>query len=262
MPVWQKLVWIIVVLGAFWILEGYYALVRVKYNKWKHAKTNFLLLGFVMLINTVFGLITAGIFLWMEDSQFGLLQMIDLPLWIELILAIMVLDLIAQYFVHFLLHKVKWMWRLHLIHHTDSHVDATTGTRHHPFDFMIRETFALIAIIIMGMPVSFYFFYRILSIFFTYFTHANISMPVYVDKLLSYLIVTPNMHKFHHHYQLPWTDSNYGNMLSIWDRIFGTFTYDKTENIRYGIDIVEDHTSDNIRYQLGIPWNKSIKTKN
>jgi len=188
--------------------------------------------------------------------------MIDLPLWTELILAIMFLDVIAQYFVHFLLHKVKWMWRLHLIHHTDTHVDATTGTRHHPFDFMIRESFALIAIIIMGMPVSFYFFYRILSIFFTYFTHANISMPVYVDKLLSYLIVTPNMHKFHHHYQLPWTDSNYGNMLSIWDRIFGTFTYDKTENIRYGIDIVEDHTSDNIRYQLGIPWNKSIKTKN
>ena len=262
MPVWQKLVWIIVVLGAFWILEGYYALVSVKYNKWKHAKTNFLLLGFVMLINTVFGLITAGIFLWLENSQFGLLQMIDLPLWTELILAIMVLDLIAQYFVHFLLHKVKWMWRLHLIHHTDTHVDATTGTRHHPFDFMIRESFALIAIIIMGMPVSFYFFYRILSIFFTYFTHANISMPLFVDKALSYLIVTPNMHKFHHHYQLPWTDSNYGNMLSIWDRIFGTFTYDNTENIRYGIDIVKDDTSNNIGYQLGIPWNRSIKTKN
>ncbi len=262
MPTWQKLLWVAFVLGFFWILEGYYALVKFRYQKWKHASTNFLLLGFVMLINLIFGIITGGIFFWLDESGFGLLQLFDLPIWIELIMAIFMLDLIAQYLVHFLLHKVKWMWRLHLIHHTDTHVDATTGTRHHPFDFIIRESFALIAIIIMGMPVAYYLLYRILSVFFTYFTHANISLPKRLDKILSYVIVTPNMHKFHHHYQLPWTDRNYGNMLSIWDRIFGTFTYDDVRKIRYGIDIVEDNTSDKIGYQLGIPFNRSIKTKN
>lgn len=262
MPIWQKVFWILSLLIIFWILEGYYALVKFQYNKWKHAKTNFILLGFVILINGIFGLITAGVFIWLNEYHFGLLNLIELPIWIELLLAIMVLDLIGQYFVHYLLHQVKWMWRLHLIHHTDTHVDATTGTRHHPFDFIIRESFALIAVIIMGMPVAFYLVYRILSIFFTYFTHANIKLPEKLDKALSYVIVTPNMHKFHHHYQLPWTDTNYGNMLSIWDRIFGTFVYDRTENIRYGIDIVEDQKSDNLGYQLGIPFNKSIKTKN
>lgn len=262
MPIWQKLAWIIILLTAFWILEGYYALVKFKYNKWSHAKTNLILLGFVIVINGVFGLITAGLFIWLNESRFGLLNLVELPVWMELILAIMVLDLIAQYFVHFLLHKVKWMWRLHLVHHSDTHVDATTGTRHHPLDFVIRESFALIAVIIMGMPLAFYLIYRILSVFFTYFTHANIKLPKKLDSALSYLIVTPNMHKFHHHYQLPWTDTNYGNMLSIWDRIFGTFVYDKTENIRYGIDIVEDETSDNLSYQLGIPFNRTIKTKN
>lgn len=262
MPIWQKVFWILSLLIIFWILEGYYALVKFQYNKWKHAKTNFILLGFVVLINGIFGLITAGVFIWLNEYHFGLLNLIELPIWIELLLAIMVLDLIGQYFVHYLLHQVKWMWRLHLIHHTDTHVDATTGTRHHPFDFIIRESFALIAVIIMGMPVAFYLVYRILSIFFTYFTHANIKLPEKLDKALSYVIVTPNMHKFHHHYQLPWTDTNYGNMLSIWDRIFGTFVYDRTENIRYGIDIVEDNKSDNLGYQLGIPFNKSIKTKN
>ena len=154
------------------------------------------------------------------------------------------------------------MWRLHLVHHTDTHVDATTGTRHHPFDFVIRESFALVAVIITGMPVAFYLFYRILSVFFTYFTHANIGMPGWLDRGLSYIFVTPNMHKFHHHYQLPWTDSNYGNMLSIWDRIFKTFTYDDPKKIRYGIDIVEDATSNDISYQLRIPFNRKIKTKN
>ena len=262
MPVWQKFAWLSFVLGGFWVLEGYYALVKFKYNKWSHARTNFVLLGFVILINLIFGIITAGIFIWLNNTNFGLLHLTDLPAWTELILAILVLDLIAQYFVHYLLHKVKWMWRLHLVHHSDTYVDATTGTRHHPFDFIIRETFALIAVVIMGMPVAFYLFYRILSVFFTYFTHANISLPLKLDKLLSYLFVTPNMHKFHHHYRLPWTDSNYGNILSIWDRIFGSFVYDKTENIRYGIDIIDDETADNIGYQLGIPFNRKIKTKN
>lgn len=262
MPNWQKLVWIFLVLSIFWILEGYYALVKFKYQKWNHARTNLFLLGLVILINVIFGLITGGLFIWLENNQFGLLNLIELPVWIELLLAIMVLDLIAQYFVHFLLHKIRWMWRLHLIHHTDTHVDATTGTRHHPFDFIIRESFAVIAVFIMGMPVAFYLFYRILSVFFTYFTHANIKMPLPVDKALSHVIVTPNMHKFHHHFELPWTDSNYGNMLSIWDRIFGTFVYDNTEKIRYGVDIVEDKNSDDFAYQLKIPFNRNIKTKN
>ena len=262
MPTWQKLVWLILILGGFWILEGYYSLVKFRYNKWKHARTNLILLGFVLLINLVFGIITGGVFIWLDKANFGLLNLIELPVWAELIISILALDLIAQYFVHFLLHKVKWMWRLHIVHHSDLYVDATTGTRHHPFDFMFRETFAIIAVLIMGMPVSYYLIYRLISVFFTYFTHANIKMPESLDRILSYVIVTPNVHKFHHHYQLPWTDSNYGNILSIWDRIFGTFTYDKTEKIRYGIDILEEKESDKIGFQLGIPFNRKIKTKN
>ena len=153
------------------------------------------------------------------------------------------------------------MWRLHIVHHSDKNVDASTGTRHHPFDFIIRETFALVAVIIMGMPISFYFFYRILSVLFTYFTHANISLPKQLDKLLSYIIVTPNMHKFHHHYQLPWTDSNYGNMLSIWDRFFGTFVYDDVSKIKYGLDISDHIDDENISLQLGIPFNRNVVSK-
>jgi len=159
-----------------------------------------------MLINLIFGIATAGIFLWLDNSNFGLLQLINAPVWLELLISLLVLDLIAQYFVHYLLHKVQWMWRLHIVHHSDKNVDVTTGTRHHPFDFMIRETFALIAIIILGMPIAFYLLYRILSVLFTYFTHANISLPKKFDKTLSLLFVTPNMHKFHHHFQTPWTD--------------------------------------------------------
>jgi sterol desaturase/sphingolipid hydroxylase (fatty acid hydroxylase superfamily) len=259
MPVWMKAGWIFLVLAGFWILEGNYSFIRFKYRKWKHAKVNLIFLLFVMIINVVFGIATVGVFDWVGDNQIGLLYLMDAPVWVELVLSVLVLDFIAQYIVHVLLHKVPAMWRLHLVHHSDKHVDVTTGTRHHPFDFIIREMFALGAVIIMGMPVSFYFFYRILSVLFTYFTHANMVLPLWLDKGLSYLIVTPNMHKFHHHYQLPWTDSNYGNMLSLWDRIFGTFVYGDVKDIRYGIDVADHRDDENIAVQLGIPFDKSVR---
>lgn len=261
MPIWMKAGWVFFTLAFFWILEGYYKLFTSPYKKWKHAKTNLLLLLFVMIINAVFGIATAGIFTWGETSQYGLLHYFEAPIWVELLISIMILDLIAQYGVHYFLHKVKWMWRLHLVHHTDKHVDASSGTRHHPLDFILRESFALIAVVITGMPIAFYFFYRILSVLFTYWTHANISLPLWLDKGLTYVIVTPNMHKFHHHFELPWTDSNYGNMLAIWDRIFGTFVYGDPKDIKYGIDIA-DHTDDeSIAVQLGMPFNTSVRSK-
>ncbi len=261
MPIWMKAGWIFVVMAFFWILEGYYNLFSLSYKKWRHAKVNLVLLLFVMVINAIFGIATAGVFIWLEDSQFGLLHLFEAPIWVELLISIMVLDLIAQYGVHYFLHKIPAMWRLHIVHHSDKNVDVTTGTRHHPIDFIIREIFALAAVVIMGMPIAFYFFYRILSVLFTYFTHANLKLPLWLDRGLSYVIVTPNMHKFHHHFELPWTDSNYGNMLSIWDRIFGTFIYGNTSEIQYGVDLA-DHTDDeSLAVQLGIPFNRNVKSK-
>lgn len=261
MPNWMKAAWVVIVLSFFWILEGNYKSVNLSYNKWKHAKSNLILLFFVMLINLVFGLITTGVFIWLENSNFGLLHLFQAPVWLKLVLSIMVLDLIAQYYVHYLLHKVHWMWRLHTVHHTDKNVDVTTGTRHHPFDFIIREIFALIGVIIMGMPISFYLFYRILTVAFTYFNHANIGIPDKVDRALSLVIVTPGMHKFHHHYKAPWTDSNYGNMLSIWDRIFGTFIYEDVNDIKYGLDICDFRDDEDLGQQLNMPFDKEIWRK-
>jgi sterol desaturase/sphingolipid hydroxylase (fatty acid hydroxylase superfamily) len=99
-------------------------------------------------------------------------------------------------------------------------------------------------------------------VLFTYLTHANISLPKKLDKALSYIIVTPNMHKFHHHYQMPWTDSNFGNMFSIWDRLFSTFVYGKTADIKYGLDITDHRDDENFLQQLKLPFDKSIRYKN
>ena len=260
MPVWQRAAWVFVCLMFCWILEAIFPLFHHSYNKIRHVKVNMVFLGTTMLINAIFGVITAGVFVWVQEKEIGLLYLFELPLWVELIIAVLIFELVAQYAVHYLLHRVRWMWKFHMIHHSDTHLDATSGTRHHPGDYFTREVFALITVVLTGSTIAFYFFYRICTVFFTYFTHSNIHIPRWIDKPMSYLFVTPNMHKFHHHYQRPWTDTNYGNIFSIWDRLFGTFVYDDPNKVRYGLDVLEDSTDENIAYQFKIPFDPKIKT--
>lgn len=260
MPSWQKLAWIFICLSITWIIEGAAPLVSLNYKKWKHAGVNLIFLSTSILINLLFGIATVGVFLWAKANGIGFLYMVDLPIWAELLLAIMFLDFMAQWLAHYLLHKVKWMWKFHLVHHSDTKVDATTGTRHHPGDYLVREVFSLAAVLVFGIPIAFYLFYRIATVFFTYMTHANITVPAWLDKPLSLIFITPNMHKFHHHFERPWTDSNFGNIFSFWDRIFGTMVYDDPRKVRYGVDVLDDDLSENVGYQFKVPFDKSVKT--
>ncbi len=260
MPFWQRGAWVLSCLTFFWLLEGGIPLFLYSYKKWKHAGVNFAFLGSALIINTIFGIATLGVFRWIEVSQFGIINMIDMPVWMGFVLSMLAFDLVAQYMAHYLLHRVKWLWRFHMVHHADTHVDATTGPRLHPGDFILREMLSLCVVVIMGAPLSYYLLYRFCTIFFTYFSHANISLPGWLDKTLSYIIVTPNVHKFHHHYERPWTDTNFGNIFSVWDRIFGTFVYDDPKKIRYGLDVLDDKKDEDFAYQFKLPFDKSIKT--
>ena len=111
-----------------------------------------------------------------------------------------------------------------------------------------------------GIPVTYYLFYRIITLFFAYFTHANFRLPKAVDRALGYVLVTPDMHKFHHHFERPWTDTNFGNIFSFWDRMFGTLTYDNVEKVQYGLDVVEQGRDEDIVYQFILPFDMSIQT--
>lgn len=260
LPNAQKFLWIVFCMSIFWLLEGAFPLVQFNYKKWKHASVNLVLLTSTILINVLFGVATAGVFIWAGANSVGLLYLVDLPLWLEVLLGVMLLDLIAQYTVHYLLHKVKFMWRFHMVHHSDTKVDVTTGTRHHPGDYVFREVFALIAILIGGVSFGVYMIYRILTVLFTYWSHSNLNMPRMLDKGLSFLFITPNMHKFHHHFERPWTDTNFGNIFSLWDRMFKTFVYEDPRKVKYGLDVLEDKHSNDLGYQLKVPFDSSIKT--
>ena len=259
MPSWQKLAWIFICISANWIVELIIPLVKFEYKKLKHAGVNMVFLAMDLSINLLFGVLTLGVFMWLNSNEFGLLYLIDLPIWVELLMAVLALDFSAQYIVHYLLHKIPFLWRFHMVHHSDTNVDATSATRHHPGDYLMREIFALIVIVLFGIPLAYYLFYRMATVFFAYFTHANFYMPKTIDKILSLVFVTPNMHKFHHHFEMPWTDTNFGNIFSFWDRIFGTLTYDDPKKVIFGLDLLDSTKDQDILYQLNIPFNKDIK---
>lgn len=260
MPSWQKLAWIFICLSISWLAEAAIPLTRFTISKWRHDGVNLIFLSTSIIINLLFGIATVGIFFWAKTHHFGLFYHLNLPLWAELLLSVMMLDFIAQWFAHFLLHRIKWMWKFHLVHHSDILVDASTGTRHHPGDYFIREIFSLITVLLFGIPVAFYLFYRIATVFFTYLTHANIALPSWLDYAISWIFISPNMHKFHHHYERPWTDTNFGNIFSIWDRLFGTLVYDDPKKIHYGVDVLPDALSNDALYQMKVPFDKTIKT--
>jgi sterol desaturase/sphingolipid hydroxylase (fatty acid hydroxylase superfamily) len=242
----------------FWLLENAFPLFRFTYKKWHHASINIFLTLTTIIINFSLAFILLKTADWTNANHFGILQWLpSMSLWLYAIIGLLLLDFIGAYLAHFTEHKIKFMWRFHLIHHSDTWVDTTSGNRHHPGESVIRFVFTTLGILIVGTPMWLVFMYQTLSVISTQFTHANIALPKKLDDFLSYLIVSPDMHKVHHHYALPYTDSNYGNIFSIWDRIFGTFMYLPKEEIIYGIDTYMNPKENNkLKNLLKIPFQK------
>ncbi|MGB0981486.1 MAG: sterol desaturase family protein [Winogradskyella sp.] len=238
-------------LTFFWLLESGFPLVKFKYKKWKHAIPNLFFTLTTIIINFALAFLLLGVADWVEVNNFGLINWLPkLPLWLYVLLGVLLLDFFGAYLAHFVEHKVKPLWMVHLVHHTDHKVDTTTANRHHPIESVIRFLFTLLGVFIIGTPIALVMLYQAMSLVFTQFTHANIKIPKRLDKALSYVIVSPDMHKTHHHYRLPYTDSNYGNIFSIWDRLFGTYLYLDREKLVYGVDVFPDEVKNSTLKEL------------
>lgn len=228
----------------FWFLEGALPLFKFSYKKWKHAWPNLFFTLTTIIINFGLAFVLVLSTQWVTANNFGIINWLpDMPLGLYALLGVLLLDFFGAYLAHFVEHKVKPLWMVHLVHHTDHHVDTTTGNRHHPIESVVRFSFTILGVFIVGTPIAIVFLYQSLSVVFTQLTHANIKMPRQVDKLISYVFVSPDMHKVHHHHILPYTDSNYGNIFSIWDRLFGTYMELDRDKIIYGVDVFPDEVA-------------------
>ena len=249
----------------FWLLEGALPLFNFNYTKWKHAIPNFFFTVTTIIINFTLAFLLLGTADWVQANNFGIINWlpIEIPLWLYVFLGVLFLDFFGAYLAHFTEHKIKPLWMVHLVHHSDHKVDTTTANRHHPLESIIRFAFTLFGVLIVGAPIAIVMIYQSLSLVFTQFTHANIKMSRSLDRLLSYFIVSPDMHKVHHHNLLPYTDSNYGNIFSIWDRLLGTYKYLDRDKIVYGVDTFPDEKiNSSLKELLKQPFQKYKKPTN
>ncbi|TRZ42023.1 sterol desaturase family protein [Robertkochia solimangrovi] len=220
----------------FWVLEYIIPLFRFDYRKFRHAWPNLFFTLTTIIVNFILAFLLFMTSNWTLQHKFGVLQWFELPLWVQVCIALLILDLVGAWFAHWIQHKIKPFWRLHLIHHTDTCVDTTTANRHHPGESVIRFACTTLAVFLGGVPVAYVLLYQSVSVVLSQFNHANIKLPDVLDSMISWVIVSPDMHKVHHHYKLPYTDTNYGNIFSFWDRIFGTFSVLEPKKIIYGVD--------------------------
>ena len=234
-------------LTLFFFLESLFPLFKMDYSKLKHAGINITFTVITLIVNLLGAILILAAVRYNETNNTGLLNLTELPIWLYMLGGLIFMDLVGAWLIHWIEHKIKWLWKFHLIHHTDPNVDVTSGLRHHPGENIFRLLFTAMAVLITGASFGLVMMYQTISAFFAHLTHANIKIPNIMDKILSSILVTPHFHKVHHHYVQPHTDSNYGNIFSIWDHLFRTVTHvEKMDDLVYGIDThmkLEEHSS-------------------
>ena len=183
-------------------------------------------LGLGLLNNFVWRLLmpagAVGLAISVQTRGWGLFNSVELPAWFEVAASAVLLDL-AIYGQHWTFHRIPWLWRLHLVHHVDLDIDATTGVRFHTVETLLSFVWKAAVIALLGAPALAVMIFEILLNATALFNHSNARLPLWLDRMLRFALVTPDMHRVHHSIENHETNSNYGFCLSWWDFLFRTY---------------------------------------
>ncbi|MEQ1647818.1 MAG: sterol desaturase family protein [Hyphomicrobiaceae bacterium] len=158
-----------------------------------------------------------------ETLQFGLLHQISLPSWGKILLAVIVLDF-AVWLQHVVSHVWTPLWQLHKMHHADRDFDATTALRFHPIEIGLSMLYKVVWVMLLGLPAAGVLVFEVVLNATAMFNHSNWAMPLWLDRWVRILLVTPDMHRVHHSVHKDEHDTNFGFCLSVWDRMFRSYT--------------------------------------
>ncbi len=206
---------------AFWeYIAPRRALTNDKWQRW------FANLSLVIIDSTVvrflLPVLPVSMALLVQEQGWGILNIIDLPEWIKIALAVVILDFVV-YLQHMIFHYLPVFWRFHRMHHTDLDMDVTTGNRFHPIEIVLSVGIKLATVILIGPPVVAVVIFEIVLNATSQFNHGNILIPKSVDRWLRLVVVTPDMHRVHHSVIPRETDSNFGFCLPWWDHLCNTY---------------------------------------
>jgi sterol desaturase/sphingolipid hydroxylase (fatty acid hydroxylase superfamily) len=175
-----------------------------------------------LLLRLVFPLLAVGFAGLARENGWGLFNLIDAPYWLAVVVSFAALDFVI-YLQHRLFHAVPLLWRLHMVHHADPDIDASTGIRFHPIEIALSMLIKFGAIALLGAPALAVVLFEIVLNATSMFSHANWRLSIPLDRALRAVLVTPDMHRVHHSAIRRETDSNFGFNFSFWDRLCGSY---------------------------------------
>lgn len=196
---------------------------------------------------------------WVQASGFGMFNLTPGPAWLEVVAAVVLLDL-AIYWQHRAFHAIPILWRAHRVHHSDIGFDVSLGLRFHPLEILPSLGFKLALVAALGVAPLAILIYEAMLLGFSLMTHANVALPVAVDARLRRVFVTPDWHRIHHSVHADETNSNYGNILSVWDRLFRSSREqprDGHARMRIGLDKFRNSQSQSLTGLLRQPFGKA-----
>jgi sterol desaturase/sphingolipid hydroxylase (fatty acid hydroxylase superfamily) len=249
-----RLLVLIVACAVLWSLESFIPLNYYAEARGRRALPNIGLTVGLVLTNLLLSFGSAQVSAFVQDKRLGLSAFFSLSPWMILILGVIGLDLFA-YAAHRLLHKSWLGWQFHRVHHSDPDVNVTTAFRQHPGETIWRMLWQVLAIAVFGLPLGVVAVYLTISALNAQLEHANFKLRDSLDRLVRLAFVTPNMHKVHHSREQVETDTNYSNIFSFWDRVFGTYTGNvDLLKLQYGLDGFDDQKKQTLSALLTLPF--------
>jgi len=197
-----------------------------------------------------------------EQRGWGVLARLDWPWWIELFIAVIVLDF-AIWLQHWLSHRIPLLWRLHRVHHADVDFDVTTALRFHPFEIGLSMLYKIVWVLALGPSVPAVLVFEVMLNVCAVFNHANARLPVALDRALRLVLVTPDMHRVHHSVERGEHNTNFGFNLAFWDRLFGTYTAEPAaghEGMTIGLAPYQSDRPSELGWSLALPMRRERKT--
>ena len=194
-----------------------------------------------------------------QANNIGLLNAVDWPEWVKIVVALLALDL-AIWAQHLASHKIPILWRLHKVHHADRDIDVTTAVRFHPVEIALSMIWKIVVVVPLGASPLAVFLFEVILNGCAMFNHANVALPNWLDRILRLFIVTPDMHRVHHSVLRREHDSNYGFNLSLWDRVFRTYTAQPEgghQRMRIGLTPYQSEDPTHFGWSLLLPFRRS-----
>ncbi len=209
---------------------------RGSHHRLRHVGKNGIFTAFNSVILAGFGAtLNLWVFLWIHENEIGLLNQIERPFWVATILASVLFDAWI-YWWHRLNHVVPFFWRFHQVHHSDMEMDFSTALRFHPGEMLLSSLANIAVFAFLGITIELIVIYKIVFNFNVLWHHSNVALPEKWDQMLRGVLVSPNMHRVHHSMKVRETNSNYSSVLSVWDRLFGSYRKSDPDKIVFGLD--------------------------